>query len=159
MKMDNEYWNRCKIVKVISNPNIPGSEEWLLVDNEDSTFRFEVFASCCRKFEKNGNFNFEKFKNGSRIEIKIEGHYVAHWNKDMDNEYWNEGFLIMKNKFNDEKYFVLGKIIKEAPSKYEGKRGRLLKSRNLYVHFIDNEGLTKEGDNVLLSIYGVEDLK
>ncbi len=157
--MNEEFWNKGTIIKVISNPNIPGSEEWLLFENEDASFTFKVFASGCKKFiDKKKHFNFDKFRPGKKIEIRINGHYFAHC-KNEASEYLNEGFLTLKNKFSDEKYFVLGKVIKEAPENYEGVRGRLLKSRNLYVYFIDNEGVIKEGDNVILFIYGAFDVR
>ena len=143
----NEYWNRCKIIKVIHYKS--AYEDWLWVENEDRTFKFKLFASQCRKFYGNGHqknhwkypFNKKKYRVGKVIQIKIKGHIMAKW--DSSHDPWNEGFMTLVNKSNHIRQLLLGKIIKVAPIGFEGDRGRLLKSRNLYIYFIDNSKKTR----------------
>lgn len=156
--MENDYWNKCTIVKVLSNSCCKGLEEWLLLDNEDKSLRFEVFASCCRKFQQKKfmNFDFERFKPGKEIEIKIGGLFECIWNT--DDKYWTEGLLILKNKSGD-KYLVLGKVIKAPSKNVDGRMEGILKCANLYVYFTDHNCISKIGNRVIAHITGVDDLK
>jgi hypothetical protein len=114
-----KYWNKCGINEIQSTPNIP-CEVYLIIDFLDFEphFRFEIFASCCKKFEdKNKRFDFQRFKPGDEIEIKIRGHLKMHETENQadDNRYWNEGFMTMINSTGSKKYFVMGKVIDENP--------------------------------------------
>jgi hypothetical protein len=53
----------------------------------------------------------------------------------------------------------MGHVIEENPEDYEVERGRVMKANNLYIYYIDNKNITKKGDNVMISLYGIVDLR
>jgi len=175
--MAEKYWNKCRLIEVRSNIHCPGFEEWLFVETKDG-LKFEIFASGCRKFSKSQyqKFDFGQFKPETYWDIKISGHLycVGANNLRNPNNGAREGAELTKkcspgrylvNNVNTRKLcdvtrlFVLGEVIKKSPPDYEGERGRLMKAKNLHVYFIDNDNETEEGDTVLLSIYGITDIR
>ncbi|UCE36932.1 MAG: hypothetical protein JSW00_15765 [Thermoplasmata archaeon] len=159
------YWNRCVIKDIETDPKIPGSEEYFNVDFLDFKphFNFKVYARSCNKFEDaSGCFDYKRFKPGTEIVVRLAGElhmYRALKLEKVDkNKHWEEGFVTMINSNGDKNYFLRGYVIGRNPEDY-GREGRVMKANNLYVYFTDINNKTKKGDNVLISLTGILDLK
>lgn len=132
------YWNTCKILKVISNPNCKGKEEWLEVKCERCPEPVQVFASGCAKCwsKKTGLFDFEVFKPGKLIKLLIEGHLIEN----------------QKETIKDKKRKIIsGKVIDSENNE------RVVEGDGLYIYFTDNKKKVQEGEKVSVIIYGVRD--
>jgi hypothetical protein len=49
-------------------------------------------------------------------------------------------------------------VIGRNPENYP-REGRVMRANNLHVYFIDKNNKTRKGDNVLISLTGILDLK
>ncbi len=159
------YWNRCLIKDVEVDPNIQGAEEYFSIDFLDFKphFNFKVYARSCSKFEDgNGCFDYMRFKPGTEIIVRLAGEiHMYRTTKPEDaakSKLWDEGFVTMINSKGDKNYLLRGYVIGRNPEAY-GREGRVMKANNLYVYFIDKNNKTKKGDNVLISLTGILDLK
>jgi hypothetical protein len=164
-----KYWNECKIIKVIDNANAPSLDVSLMVEflGFKPIFQFEVFASNARNmnYRKTLLFDFNRFPCNKKIFIRIQGNFQmvrpeSHKKEGKGfNKYYHEGLITLVNVTGREKHFVMGPVIEEAQEDYMEKRGQVMSANGLYVYFIDNHNETKKGDFVLLSIYGIIDIK